>query len=54
MRRGARRLRIRLPLHVTGRALYTDDIAKYDAAENGLCFGRIDLSTDGDDSLEEN
>ena len=30
--------------------LYTDDIAKYDAAENGLCFGRIDLSTDGDDS----
>ncbi|MCE5290282.1 MAG: AAA family ATPase [Nocardiaceae bacterium] len=27
--------------------LYTEDIAKYDAAEHGLCFGRIDL--DGDD-----
>ncbi|MGL4305872.1 MAG: HelD family protein [Mycobacteriaceae bacterium] len=23
--------------------LYSEDIAKYDAAENGLCFGRIDL-----------
>ena len=23
--------------------LYTEDLAKYDAAENGLCFGRIDL-----------
>ena len=23
--------------------MYTDDLAKYDAAENGLCFGRIDL-----------
>ncbi|TSD98199.1 AAA family ATPase [Skermania sp. ID1734] len=23
--------------------LYSDDLAKYDAAENGLCFGRIDL-----------
>jgi DNA helicase IV len=23
--------------------LYTEDIAKYDAAEHGLCFGRIDL-----------
>ncbi|MFD4181576.1 HelD family protein [Rhodococcus sp. NPDC058514] len=23
--------------------MYTEDIAKYDAAENGLCFGRIDL-----------
>ncbi|MFF0817621.1 HelD family protein [Rhodococcus sp. NPDC003318] len=27
--------------------MYTEDIAKYDAAENGLCFGRIDLDTDG-------
>lgn len=24
--------------------LYTEDLAKYDAAEHGLCFGRIDLS----------
>nr|WP_229746107.1 ATP-binding domain-containing protein [Rhodococcus trifolii] len=24
--------------------LYNDDIAKYDAAENGLCFGRIDVT----------
>ncbi|SUA43241.1 Uncharacterised protein [Nocardia africana] len=24
--------------------LYSEDLAKYDAAENGLCFGRIDLS----------
>ncbi len=24
--------------------MYNDDIAKYDAAENGLCFGRIDLA----------
>ncbi|EME21871.1 HelD family protein [Rhodococcus triatomae] len=23
--------------------MYSEDIAKYDAAENGLCFGRIDL-----------
>lgn len=30
--------------------LYTDDIAKYDAAENGLCFGRIDLSSSEDDA----
>lgn len=32
--------------------MYTEDIAKYDAAENGLCFGRIDLDpdlADGDD-----
>ncbi|SDD98481.1 DNA helicase IV [Rhodococcus tukisamuensis] len=31
--------------------MYTEDIAKYDAAENGLCFGRIDLdgeAADGD------
>lgn len=27
--------------------LYTEDLAKYDAAEHGLCFGRIDLSEDG-------
>ncbi|MGB6182926.1 MAG: 3'-5' exonuclease [Rhodococcus sp. (in: high G+C Gram-positive bacteria)] len=27
-------------------ALYTDDIAKYDASENGLCFGRIDVEDD--------
>ncbi|MBX5331238.1 AAA family ATPase [Rhodococcus fascians] len=26
--------------------MYTEDIAKYDAAENGLCFGRIDLDPD--------
>jgi len=25
-------------------ALYTEDLAKYDAAEHGLCFGRIDLA----------
>ncbi|MBP1159062.1 DNA helicase IV [Rhodococcus sp. PvR044] len=31
--------------------MYTEDIAKYDAAENGLCFGRIDL--DGQDPDEE-
>lgn len=24
--------------------LYTDDIARYDASENGLCFGRIDVA----------
>lgn len=24
--------------------LYTEDLTKYDAAENGLCFGRIDLA----------
>jgi DNA helicase IV len=29
--------------------LYTEDLAKYDAAEHGLCFGRIDL-TDGQES----
>ncbi|MBB5917766.1 DNA helicase IV [Nocardia transvalensis] len=30
--------------------LYTEDLAKYDAAEHGLCFGRIDLAeNDGDD-----
>jgi DNA helicase IV len=27
--------------------LYTEDLAKYDAAEHGLCFGRIDLSENG-------
>ncbi|WP_084727950.1 HelD family protein [Rhodococcoides yunnanense] len=30
--------------------LYTDDIAKYDAAENGLCFGRIDLQPSSDEN----
>ncbi|MFF2088063.1 HelD family protein [Nocardia sp. NPDC058176] len=25
-------------------ALYSEDLAKYDAAEHGLCFGRIDLA----------
>ncbi|SNT20470.1 DNA helicase IV [Rhodococcoides kyotonense] len=30
--------------------LYNDDIAKYDAAENGLCFGRIDLQPSGDEN----
>ncbi|MDJ0393189.1 AAA family ATPase [Rhodococcus sp. G-MC3] len=30
--------------------LYIDDIAKYDAAENGLCFGRIDLQVEAEDS----
>lgn len=29
--------------------MYTEDIAKYDAAENGLCFGRIDLDPDAAD-----
>ncbi|ONM46909.1 helicase [Nocardia donostiensis] len=32
-------------------ALYTEDLAKYDAAEHGLCFGRIDL-VDGEDGPE--
>lgn len=26
--------------------LYTEDLAKYDAAEHGLCFGRIDITAD--------
>lgn len=26
--------------------MYTEDLAKYDAAEHGLCFGRIDLEGD--------
>ncbi|WP_425301574.1 HelD family protein [Nocardia wallacei] len=31
--------------------LYTEDLAKYDAAEHGLCFGRIDLAgAAGDDA----
>lgn len=30
--------------------LYTEDIAKYDAAENGLCFGRIDLHPEDEDT----
>jgi DNA helicase IV len=29
--------------------LYTEDLAKYDAAEHGLCFGRIDLCDNGTD-----
>ncbi|MEV6772995.1 ATP-binding domain-containing protein [Nocardia sp. NPDC051030] len=28
--------------------LYSEDLSKYDAAEHGLCFGRIDLSENGD------
>jgi DNA helicase IV len=28
--------------------MYSEDLAKYDAAENGLCFGRIDLTPDGE------
>ncbi|WP_433193262.1 HelD family protein [Nocardia sp. CA-107356] len=28
--------------------LYSEDLAKYDAAEHGLCFGRIDLDGDSD------
>ncbi|NUS43609.1 MAG: ATP-binding domain-containing protein [Mycobacteriaceae bacterium] len=31
---------------------YSEDLAKYDAAENGLCFGRIDLDGDPDDASE--
>ncbi|WP_460727918.1 HelD family protein [Nocardia heshunensis] len=27
--------------------LYSEDLAKYDAAEHGLCFGRIDIADDG-------
>ncbi|WP_054812878.1 HelD family protein [Nocardia arizonensis] len=32
--------------------LYTEELAKYDAAEHGLCFGRIDLdpNAEGEDS----
>ncbi|AOD23407.1 helicase [Rhodococcus sp. p52] len=30
--------------------MYTEDIAKYDAAEHGLCFGRIDVRDDGTDT----
>ncbi|MFC9968723.1 HelD family protein [Nocardia ignorata] len=29
-------------------ALYSEDLAKYDAAEHGLCFGRIDLDATED------
>ncbi|WP_024803912.1 ATP-binding domain-containing protein [Nocardia sp. BMG51109] len=29
--------------------LYSEDLAKYDAAEHGLCFGRIDLSQNDTD-----
>ncbi|WP_228788052.1 HelD family protein [Nocardia terpenica] len=31
--------------------LYTEDLTKYDAAEHGLCFGRIDLA-EGDEAAE--
>ncbi|WP_439646971.1 HelD family protein [Millisia brevis] len=30
-------------------AMYSDDLTRYDAAENGLCFGRIDMSPDAED-----
>ncbi|WP_459960823.1 HelD family protein [Nocardia sp. IFM 10818] len=32
--------------------LYSEDLAKYDAAEHGLCFGRIDLAENGDGPAE--
>ena len=28
--------------------MYSEDLAKYDAAENGLCFGRIDIDETGE------
>ncbi|WP_433604420.1 HelD family protein [Prescottella agglutinans] len=30
--------------------MYTEDLARYDAAENGLCFGRIDVDDDTNES----
>ncbi|NLU83049.1 ATP-binding domain-containing protein [Rhodococcus sp. HNM0569] len=33
--------------------LYSDDLTKYDAAENGLCFGRIDVAPDESDGSTE-
>ncbi|MFF3570278.1 HelD family protein [Nocardia jiangxiensis] len=33
--------------------LYSEDLAKYDAAEHGLCFGRIDLSAGVDGDAEQ-
>ncbi|WP_067668928.1 HelD family protein [Nocardia miyunensis] len=33
--------------------LYSEDLAKYDAAEHGLCFGRIDLSAGSDGVAEQ-
>ncbi|WP_019928072.1 3'-5' exonuclease [Nocardia sp. BMG111209] len=33
--------------------LYSEDLAKYDAAEHGLCFGRIDLTPGEDDSAAD-
>ena len=30
--------------------LYTEDLSKYDAAEHGLCFGRIDLEGTEDEA----
>ena len=34
--------------------MYTEDLAKYDAAEHGLCFGRIDVrdTVDGAEQLD--
>lgn len=29
--------------------LYSEDLSKYDAAEHGLCFGRIDLAPEAED-----
>lgn len=34
-------------------AMYSEDLARYDAAENGLCFGRIDLSADAVETAGE-
>ena len=30
--------------------MYTDQLQRYDAVENGLCFGRLDI-TDGEPPL---
>lgn len=30
--------------------MYTDDLTKYDAAEHGLCFGRVDVRVDTSDT----
>ncbi|MFJ4657576.1 HelD family protein [Nocardia sp. NPDC088792] len=34
--------------------LYSEDLAKYDAAEHGLCFGRIDLAPGADGDTDGN
>lgn len=34
-------------------AMYSDDLTRYDAAENGLCFGRIDMSPDAADEADD-